>query len=142
MHIYRISSKCSDRGAFKIKKWCCTFNPLVSALLKMLNKKGYKQKSKTVGIRWKHAEYHLNFIKYKNRQKKYPITLKTSKLFFLKSDARFRFLVKNYVRYYIFFFQNFVFKLKKCKKPPKLKVFQKQGLFKRFLHFFQLKHKI
>ena len=42
----------------------------------MLNKKGYKQKSKTVGIRWKHAEYHLDFIKYENRQKKYPITLK------------------------------------------------------------------
>ena len=42
----------------------------------MLNKKGYKQKSKTAGIRWKHAEYHLDFIKYENRQKKYPITLK------------------------------------------------------------------
>ena len=67
---------------------------------------------------------------------------KISKSFFLKSDARFRFLVKNYVRYYIFFFQNFVFKLKKCKKPPKIRVFKKLGLFRGFLHFFQLENKI
>ena len=32
--------------------------------------------------------------------------------------------------------------LKKCKKPPKIRVFKKQGLFRGFLHFFQLKNKI
>ena len=41
---------------------------------------------------------------------------KNSKSFFLKTDARFRFLVKDYVRYFVFFFQNFVFKLKKMQK--------------------------
>ena len=66
---------------------------------------------------------------------------KISKSFFLKSDAKFRFLVKNYVRYYVFFFQNFVIKLKKCKKPLKTRVFKKQGLFRGFLYFFSLKLK-
>ena len=68
---------------------------------------------------------------------------KISKSFFLKMDARFKFLVKNHVRYYIFFFQNFDFKLKKCKKPPKIRVFKKQGFLRGFLYFcFQLKNKI
>ena len=48
---------------------------------------------------------------------------KISKSFFLKTDARFRFLVKNYVRNYIFFFLNFVFKLKKMQKTSKNKGF-------------------
>ena len=54
---------------------------------------------------------------------------KISKSFLLKSDSRFRFLVKNYVRYYIFFFQNCVFKLKKCNKPKKKPCFFKNPNF-------------
>ena len=44
---------------------------------------------------------------------------KILKSFFLITDARFRFLVKNYVWYYIFFFLNFVFMLKKMQKTFK-----------------------
>ena len=64
---------------------------------------------------------------------------KISKSFFLKTDARFRFLVKNYVRYYIFFFQNFVFKLQKNFKKT---LFIKNPHFWRFFAFFPLKNKI
>ena len=67
---------------------------------------------------------------------------KISKSFFLKTDARFRFLVKNYVRYYIFFFFNFVFKLKKMQKTFKKTLFFKNPYFWRFFAFFQLKNKI
>ena len=67
---------------------------------------------------------------------------KISYSFFLRTDARFRFLVKNYVRYYSFFFQNFVFKLKKCKKPLKRPCFLKTLIFGGFLYVFQLKNRI
>ena len=35
-------------------------------------------------------------------------------------DARFRLLVKKFCKILYFHFFNFVFKLKKCKKPPKM----------------------
>ena len=66
---------------------------------------------------------------------------KISKSFFLKSDARFRFLVINHVWYYIFFLQNHVLKLKKCKKPQKRPSFLKIFIFGGFFPFFHLKTK-